>query len=624
MNKHQRMPITIGLLTVALLITFQVLWAYQIDHAKLADAKVFSSLNWDFFLNSQLLLQLIGFLALFVLLHLSVSWLIYLYAQALSLCLNKQIQLFERIKFYTYSVLLHIAVLLLLNSWLFPNSKFAKGLFFGETATLILLFIYLASLLFLLKAQILKPLVLIGIIWLIPVLYNLDIGNKSHQENQEKPNIFIFGIDSLRPDHTNPQQPKQSPTPFLSQQLANSVNFTQAYTPLARTFPAWMSILTGHYPHEHKAQYNLTNYKRLLPINTLAKTLQNQGYTSMYASDEKRFSNIKKELGFDYLIGPSMGGNDFVIGQFADFPLSNLFSLLPLAQAAMPFVVNNRAAAYAYNPESASLSFAKQIIKKSGGAPIFIAVHFCLPHYPFSWRTSPIKELDASYAQAASMADKQLNILYTNLKQAGLINKHSLQIFISDHGEALNQDKSHWQNPNGKHIRQMSYGHGTDVKQLSQYHVVMAAQSATLTAKNNKNLSSLTLLKEGILKWQLNPSQFKTKPIKWVRFENGYTPTALQQASPQLGKLLFNAARFYGLNPQAHLVLKPEAYQHLLKTKDYAYFNGTHLYAQMNQNWFQINTQNKQIIPYKQSNTMQAVGALFCKNHTGCPIKQLE
>lgn len=617
-NKKSLATISLCVLTLFILIVIQGFWAYQIDSVKLANAKVFSSLSLNLFLNTQLLLQLSGFLVLFFILHLSLSWVIVLYAKALTSKFNPTSSKRLTTRFYLYSLMLHLSLLFLLNSWLFPNSKFAQALLFGETITLALFISYFVSLIFLLKAQVIKPLMLVGLVWLIPVLYGLEKSHTNESENKELPNIFIFSIDSLRPDYTNPNDPKLSHTPFLSQQLASSINFTQAYTPLARTFPAWMSILTGLYPHEHKAQYNLTSYKQILPVDTLAKTLQSQGYTSIYASDEKRFANIKKELGFDYLIGPSMGGNDFIIGQFADFPLSNLFSLLPLAERAMPFVVNNRAAAYAYNPEAASLNFAQKIIKYSNSKPIFAAVHFCLPHYPFSWRNSPFKELDESYAQSLAMADTQLKIIYNQLKEAGLINQDSLQIFLSDHGEALNKDKIFWHTQDGQRIKQMSYGHGTDVKQLSQHHVVMAAQSSKLKPQTIHNLSSLTLLKDGILNWQKNPHAFKTKQINWVRFESGYSPSALRYSSPKLGKLFFDASKFYGLNQQAHLIIKPEAYEHLLTHKDYAYFDGQTLYAQIKADWFKVETNTHKVKKESLAHIIKETAPLYCKNRSGC------
>jgi len=58
-----------------------------------------------------------------------------------------------------------------------------------------------------------------------------------------KPNVIIIGLDSLRPDAIN-----RKDTPAIYHFLASSHTFTRAYTPLARTFPSWVSLLTATYP----------------------------------------------------------------------------------------------------------------------------------------------------------------------------------------------------------------------------------------------------------------------------------------------------------------------------------------------------------------------------------------
>src|SRR6185312_14377268 len=71
-----------------------------------------------------------------------------------------------------------------------------------------------------------------------------------------KPHVIIIGIDSLRYDVASEKGP-QSQAPNVRGFLDGAVSFSDAMTPLARTFPAWVSILTGRAPHTTGAIVNL-------------------------------------------------------------------------------------------------------------------------------------------------------------------------------------------------------------------------------------------------------------------------------------------------------------------------------------------------------------------------------
>ena len=73
-----------------------------------------------------------------------------------------------------------------------------------------------------------------------------------NQELQSKPNIILLGIDSLSPESINKEN-----MPFLNKLLNESTQFTNSISPLARTYPAWSSILTGLYAEHHHAEENL-------------------------------------------------------------------------------------------------------------------------------------------------------------------------------------------------------------------------------------------------------------------------------------------------------------------------------------------------------------------------------
>jgi len=70
------------------------------------------------------------------------------------------------------------------------------------------------------------------------------------------PNIIIIGVDSLRPDFLGYFGDNQR-TPAMDQFLNQAAVFSEALTPLARTYPAWVSILTGMYPKKDSLRFNL-------------------------------------------------------------------------------------------------------------------------------------------------------------------------------------------------------------------------------------------------------------------------------------------------------------------------------------------------------------------------------
>src|SRR3990167_7071956 len=121
-----------------------------------------------------------------------------------------------------------------------------------------------------------------------------------------KPNIIFIGIDSLRPDFIGFFGSQEGQTKSIDQFLQGSMIFTNAYTPLARTFPTWISILTANYPKQHGARNNLSSPYKFFNQDNVAKRLQKAGYITIYATDEKRFSNLTESYGFDRIIGPKM------------------------------------------------------------------------------------------------------------------------------------------------------------------------------------------------------------------------------------------------------------------------------------------------------------------------------
>jgi hypothetical protein len=145
--------------------------------------------------------------------------------------------------------------------------------------------------------------------------------NHSHND-ASRLNVILIGIDSLRIDIVSKGGPA-GVAPHMREFLNDSVWFTDSMTPLARTFPSVMSILTGRQPHKTGAYMNLPPRDFVHEGDTLGRIFGRAGYRTVFAMDEARFANIDESYGFDQAITPKPGASEFLLSLFADTPLSN-------------------------------------------------------------------------------------------------------------------------------------------------------------------------------------------------------------------------------------------------------------------------------------------------------------
>ncbi|MFT5684939.1 MAG: hypothetical protein ACI8RZ_005884, partial [Myxococcota bacterium] len=71
------------------------------------------------------------------------------------------------------------------------------------------------------------------------------------QQDNAGLNVVLLGVDALRPDHLASEGYFRDTAPNIDAFIAESVMFEEAFTPLARTYPSWTSLLTGSWPTTH-------------------------------------------------------------------------------------------------------------------------------------------------------------------------------------------------------------------------------------------------------------------------------------------------------------------------------------------------------------------------------------
>ncbi len=431
----------------------------------------------------------------------------------------------------------------------------------------------------------------------------------------KQPNIILIGIDGVRPDYLGYFDGNKK-TPNIDSFLKNSIVFGEALTPLARTFPSWVSLLTGKYPLRSGVRFDLADQKKLDFTDSLPKLMKSKlGYETIFAMDETRFSNIEKNLGFDKIITPPVGFNDFLLGTFNDFPLSNLIINTHLGRWLFPYSYANRPAFITYNPDS-FLVLLNSELQKSRDKPLFLAVHFCLPHFPYFWSAySPLKTTKAlaHYNASVERSDKQVGDFLVLLKKNGLLD-HAIVVLLSDHGEALElagdriteadsfisgaPEKKvaipHFYPPSFDfETVNQSAGHGTDVLGLSQYHSILAFHFYGMNIKP-KFVSGLVSLMD-VKPTLLNLLNIKSSPgdgaaltdvitgkkntvDHYTHFfmESDFSPQAVRSVHPETRNLLFEGIDMFQIDPiTTKLTVKTSMGSAIISSKQYAdIFNG--------------------------------------------------
>ena len=95
----------------------------------------------------------------------------------------------------------------------------------------------------------------------------------------DRPNVILFMMDALRPDHLGPWAPGLRPTPNFDRLAGGGVFFRNCFSHMPSSHPSRASILTGRDPHAHGVRIN-SRPLRAEEV-TLAQILRDAGYRTM-------------------------------------------------------------------------------------------------------------------------------------------------------------------------------------------------------------------------------------------------------------------------------------------------------------------------------------------------------
>jgi arylsulfatase A-like enzyme len=292
-----------------------------------------------------------------------------------------------------------------------------------------------------------------------------------------RPNILLLAADSLRADRLDARV-----APNLAALAERGTRFDRAYVSIPRTFPSWVTILTGRHAHHHGVRSMFPTWEdRAKDFDALPARLAQAGYQTGVVSDYAGDIFGRIELGFGTVETPSF---DFrqLIRQRA---LERETPLLPvlhsrLGRLVFPVMRELNAAADPHLLAADVSSRLHAMRAASGASPFFLTVFFSTAHFPYASPapfyakyTDPayrgrfkyhkpvglgeelapdaadVRQVQALYDGAVSAIDDAVGQVLGTLRSEGLADD-TIVVVTADHGETL-YDHGHGQG-HGDHL----------------------------------------------------------------------------------------------------------------------------------------------------------------------------
>jgi arylsulfatase A-like enzyme len=190
-------------------------------------------------------------------------------------------------------------------------------------------------------------------------------------------NVLILAADSLRADRLDPRI-----APNLSRLAARGTRFDRTYVSLPRTFPSWVTILTGRHAHHHGVRSMFPTWEdRAKDFDALPARFAHGGWSTAVVSDYAGDIFGRIDLGFGEVLTPSF---DFrqVIRQKV---LERETPLLPVLHSHVGrrlFPVM-RELASAADPKLLA-DDVDAALRAARSSPFFMTVFFSTAHFPYA------------------------------------------------------------------------------------------------------------------------------------------------------------------------------------------------------------------------------------------------
>jgi arylsulfatase A-like enzyme len=287
-------------------------------------------------------------------------------------------------------------------------------------------------------------------------------------------NVLLLAADSLRADRLDPRV-----APTLSRLADRGTRFDRAYVSIPRTFPSWVTILTGRHAHHHGVRSMFPTWEdRARDFDAVPSRLARAGWSTAVVSDYAGDIFGRIDLGFERVDTPSF---DFrqLIRQRA---LERETPLLPvlhsrIGRAVFPVM---RELSDAADPMLLAADVERRIRALPKDRPFFLTAFFSTAHFPYAapapyyakytdpayrgrfkyhkpvglGREAPpdaddVRQIRALYDGAVAAIDDAIGRVLGALASTGLAER-TIVIVTADHGETL-YDHGHGQG-HGDHL----------------------------------------------------------------------------------------------------------------------------------------------------------------------------
>lgn len=294
------------------------------------------------------------------------------------------------------------------------------------------------------------------------------------QPHNQKPNIVLITLDTVRADHLSAYGYPRRTTPNIDQLASRGVLFENAISAAPWTLPSTASIFTGLLPHQHGAD----SYRPMDTIRaTIAEVLRKRGYETAgfnanYSYGQGAWGLAK---GFDLY-----DGDRLTISYNLSRTLVGRLLIQPIYEHFIRYDVFFRRDAKSLNKD------VFRWLDNQSGHPFFLYVNYLDAHDPY-WSTPPYNKIFGKYSshmarrqsfgegfyhmkplaaadQSSLIAGYDNSLAYTDAQVGELLKrlastpnwKNTYVLLTSDHGEAF-----------GEHG---FYRHGCDLH-LEEIHV---------------------------------------------------------------------------------------------------------------------------------------------------------
>jgi arylsulfatase A-like enzyme len=193
-----------------------------------------------------------------------------------------------------------------------------------------------------------------------------------------RPNILVLAADSLRADRLDPRT-----APHLTALADRGTRFDRAYVSIPRTFPSWVTLLTGRHAHHHGIRSMFPRWEeRTRDFDALPERLARAGYATGVVSDYAGDVFSRIDLGFGRVDVPEFDFRQLVRQQ----ALERETPLLPvlhsrLGRSAFPVMRELNDAA---DPSMLARDAVRAMRRLDGQGPFFLVVFFSTAHFPYA------------------------------------------------------------------------------------------------------------------------------------------------------------------------------------------------------------------------------------------------